>query len=104
MWKALADIFKSDDGLSEMQMEEDLHALKLTKKEEPKQLALKITTNSLRYKKRLTDQQKVAHIMRLGKAHYADVLWAKEMACCRQSSRSCISKEILECMTSAWKI
>ena len=35
MWQALEDIFQLDDGLSEMQMEEDLHALKFTTKEEP---------------------------------------------------------------------
>ena len=104
MWKALEDIFQPDDGLSDMQMEEDLHALKFTKKEEPKQLALRIAKISMRYKKPLTDKKKAAHIMRLGKAHYADVLCAEERACQRQSSRSCTSKEILECMTSAWKM
>ena len=58
----------------------------------------------MKYKKKLTDQQKAAHIMRLGKAHYADVLCAKKRACHRHSKRSCTSKEILECMTSAWKM
>ena len=81
-------------------MEEDLHALKFTKKEEPKQLALRIAKISMRYKKPLTEQKKAVHIMRLGKAHYADVLCAEERACQRQRSRSCTSKEILECMTS----
>ena len=51
MWKALEDIFQPDDGMSDMQMEEDLHALKFTKKEEPKQLALRIAKISMRYKK-----------------------------------------------------
>ena len=60
-WKALEEIFQPDDGLSEMQMEEDLHALKFTKKEEPKQLALKIAELSMRYRKPLTDLKKAAH-------------------------------------------
>ena len=95
MWKALEDIFQPDDGLSEMQMEEDLHTLKFNKKEEPKQLALEIAKHYLRYKKRLTDQQQAAHIMRCGKTHYAD------MACLKHDKRSCTSKEIRECMTNA---
>ena len=78
MWQALEDIFQVDDGLSETQMEEDLHALKFTKKEEPQKLALKMAKISMEYKKKLTDQQKAAHIMKLGKAHYADVLFAKK--------------------------
>ena len=104
MWKALEDIFQPDDGLSDMQMEEDLHALKFTKKEEPKQLALRIAKISMRYKKPLTDKKKAAHIMRLGKVHYADVLCAPERVYQRQSSRSCTSREILKCMISAWKM
>ena len=80
-------------------MEEELHALKFTRKEEPQKLALRIAKNSMK-KKKSTYQQKVAHIMRLGKAHYADVLGTKERACCRHSKRLCTSKEILECMTS----
>ena len=65
---------------------------------------LRIAKISMRYKKKLTDKQKAAHIIRLRKAHYADVLCAKERVCHRHSTRSCTSKEILECMTSAWKM
>ena len=83
MWKALEDIFQPDDGMADMQMEEDLHALKFTKKEEPKQLALRIAKISMRCKKPLSDLKKASHIMRLGKAHYADVLCAEERACHR---------------------
>ena len=36
MWKTMEDIFQPDDGMADMQMEENLHALKFTKKEEPK--------------------------------------------------------------------
>ena len=64
-----------------MLMEEDLHALKFTKKEEPKNLALKIAKISMSYKVKLPDSKKATHIMRLGRAHYADVLTAKERAC-----------------------
>ena len=35
MWQMLIDIFQPDDELSEMQMKEELHALKFIKKEEP---------------------------------------------------------------------
>ena len=59
-------------------MKEDLHALKFTNKEEPHKLALRIAKNSMKYKKRLSDQHKAAHIMRLGKANYTDVLCAEE--------------------------
>ena len=48
-------------------MEEDLDALKFAKKEKLQKLALRITKISMKYKKTLTDQQKAAHIMRLGK-------------------------------------
>ena len=72
MWKELNTISKPDDWLSETSTEEDLYALKFTKKEEPESLALK---------SELSDSKEVAHIMRLGKAHYADVLTAKERAC-----------------------
>ena len=74
MWRELITIFQLNNGLSEMLMEEDLHSLKFTKKEEPKKLALKIAKISLIYKIKLSDTKKAAHIMRLGKSHYADVL------------------------------
>jgi hypothetical protein len=48
MWKELVNIFQPDDGLSEMWMEDDLHALKFTKKEEPNNLALNIAKISMR--------------------------------------------------------
>ena len=81
IWQALIDIFQPDDGLSEMQMEKELHPLKFTKKEEPQKLALKIRKVSLKYKTRLTDTKKAAHIMRLGNVHYAGVLYVGERAC-----------------------
>ena len=87
-----------------MQMEEELHIIKFTKKEEPQKLALRIAKISMKYKKRLNNQQKVAHIMRLEKAHHADVLCVEERAYRRHSKRSCTSKEILEYMTSGWKM
>ena len=43
MWQILIYMFQPNDGYSQMQMEEELHALKFTKKEEPLQtLALSI--------------------------------------------------------------
>ena len=48
MWKELMNTFQPDDGLSEMLIEEDFHALKFTKKEEPKNLALNIAKISMR--------------------------------------------------------
>ena len=95
MWKVLRNMFQLDDGLSEIQMEEDLHALKVTNKEEPKKLALKIANITMRCKVKMSDSKKVAHIMRLGRVHYADVLTDKEKACCRHDKISCNSKEIL---------
>ena len=71
-------MLQPDDGLSEMSMEEDLNALKSTKKEEPENLALKIAKISMRYKVKLPDNKKEAHITRLEKVPYADVLTAKE--------------------------
>ena len=80
MWKELINIFQPDDGLSKLSMEEELHALKFTKKEEPKKTALKMATISMSYKIKLSDSEKAAHIMILGKAHHADVITAKERA------------------------
>ena len=51
MWQTLIDIFQPDDGLSRMQIKEELYALKFTKKEEPQKLVLKIMKISMRYKK-----------------------------------------------------
>ena len=104
MWKVLKNMFQPDDGLSEMPKEEDPDALQFTKKEEPKNLTLKITYNSMRYKVKLPDSKKAAHIMRLGKVQYADVLTAKESACCRHDKRSCNSKELLDTTTNTWKM
>ena len=59
-------------------MKEDLYALKFTRKEEPENLALKTAKISMRYKVKLPDLKKVAHILRLGKVYYADVLAAEE--------------------------
>ena len=100
MWKDLENILPPDDGLSEMLMEEDLHALKFAKKEEPKNLALKIAKIFMRYKVKLPDTKKTAHIMRLQKVHYADVFTTKERVCCQSDKRSCNSKELLDCMTN----
>ena len=55
--------------------------LKFTRKEEPKNLALNIAKISMRYTVKLPDSKKGAHILRLGKIHYADVLVAKERPC-----------------------
>jgi hypothetical protein len=46
----------------------------------------------------------VTHILRLGKGNYADVLTAKERACQQSNKISCNSKELLDCMTNAWKM
>ena len=81
MWKELINIFQLDDGLSEMSMEEELQALKFTKIEEPKNIALKIANISMSYKIKLSDSKKAAHIMRLEKVRYADMLAVKERAC-----------------------
>ena len=78
MWRALEDIFQPYDGLSEMQMEENLHALKFTKNKEPQKPDLRIAKIIMKYKKKLTDQQKASHIMRLGKAHYVVVFAPKK--------------------------
>ena len=56
MWKSLEDIYQPDDELSEMQMEDKLHALEFTKKEEPQKLALRIAKISMKYNQKLTDQ------------------------------------------------
>ena len=42
MWQTLIDIFQPDDGLCEMQMEEELRALKFTNNEEQQKLVLTI--------------------------------------------------------------
>ena len=96
MLNELKNMLQPNDRLSEMLMQEDLHALKFTKKEEPKNLALEIAKISMSYKVKLSDSKKVAHIMRLGRVHYADVLTDKEKACCRHDKISCNSKEILQ--------
>ena len=95
-------MLQPDDGLSEMSMEEDLNALKSTKKEEPENLALKIAKISMRYKVKLPDNKKEAHITRLEKVPYADVLTAKERACRRSAKRSCSSIELLDYITNGW--
>ena len=82
MWKELKNMFQPDDGLSEMSMEEKLHALRFTKREEPQNMTLKISNISMRYKGKVSDSKEVGHLMRLGKVHYADVLTAKERAYC----------------------
>ena len=61
--------------------EEDLHALKFTKKEEPNNLALKIEKVFMRARKKLPDNKKRVYITRPSKLHYADVLTAEERAC-----------------------
>jgi hypothetical protein len=104
MWKELKNRFQPDDKLSEMSMEEDLHVLKFTKKEEPDNLALKIAKISMRYKVKFTGLKKAAHILRLEKIHYADVLATKERVCQRTDQRLCKSKKLLDYMTDVWKL
>ena len=104
MWKELKNMLQPDDRLSEMLMEEDLHSLKFTKKEEPKKLALKIAKITMRYKVKFSDSKRAAHIVRLGRVHYTYVLTDEERACRRSGKRSCNSKVLLECMTNTWKM
>ena len=54
-WQALEDIYQLGDGLSEMQIGEELHALKFAKKEELQKLLLRIAKIFVKYKKKLTD-------------------------------------------------
>ena len=61
-----------------MLTEEDLHALEFTKKEDPKNMAMEIHKISMRYKVKLPNSKKTAHVLRLGKVKYADVLAAKK--------------------------
>ena len=61
-----------------MSMEEDLHKLKFKKKEEPNNCSLAIAEITMRIKQKLPDSKKTAHILRIGKFHYADVLAANE--------------------------
>ena len=77
-WKELKNMFQLDDGLSEMPMDEDLHKLKFAKKKNPQNLSLAIAKIIMRYKVKLPDSKKAAHILRLEKLHYPDVLAAKK--------------------------
>ena len=56
------------------------------------------------YKVKLSNSKKAAHIMRLGKVKYADVLTTKKRVCRQHDKRSCKSKELLECMINVWKM
>ena len=82
MWQEFENVFQTDDERSEMLVEEDLRVLKYIKKEEPKNVVLKIVKISISYKVTFSDSKKAAHIMKLEKAHCDNVLIAKERACC----------------------
>lgn len=60
--KELKNKFQPEDRLFEMSMEEDLHKLKFTKKEDPKKLSLSIAKITMRYKHALPDSKKPAHV------------------------------------------
>ena len=77
-WKELTNMFHPDDGLSEMPMKKDLHKLKFTKKEDPRNLSLAIAKITMRYTHDLLDSKKVAHILKFGKLHHADMLVTNE--------------------------
>ena len=66
LWKELKNRFQPDDGLSEMSMEGGLHMLKFTKKEDPKNLALKITHITMVFKVYIPNSKKLAHNLRFG--------------------------------------
>ena len=87
-----------------MPTEQDLHKFKFTKKEDPKNLSLASAKITMRYKVKLPNSKKAAHILRLGKLHYADVLAAKERSCRLNDQRLCTIKELLECMPDTWKL
>ena len=103
-WKELKNVFKPNDGLSEMSMEEDLHKLKFVKKEDLKNLSLAIAKITMRYRMTLPDSKKAARILRLGKLRYADVVAAKERSCCQVMKREYASRELLDCMCDTWKL
>ena len=65
---------------------------------------LVIKKSIMRYKVKLPDPKKVAHILRLGKLNYTDVLAAKERSCCQTEKRSCSSEELLGCTGDTWKL
>ena len=74
------------------------------KKKDPKNILLGIAKITMRYKHVPPDLKKAAHILRLGKLHYDDILAAEERPCCRSVSRVCTSKELIECMSETWKL
>ena len=61
-----------------MSMEENLHAVKFTKKEEPKSPVLKIVEMSLSYKIKLPDSKKAVHIMRCAYSRGKGLLLTRE--------------------------
>ena len=81
-----------------------LIAVKFTKKEEPKNMVLKIVKITMRYNVKLPNSKKAAHILRGGKLQYAEVLAVNERSCQQNDQRSCTSKELLECMSNTWKL
>ena len=85
-----------------MSMEEYLCKLKFTKKEDPRELLLKIAKVIMRYKCSLPDSKKAAPILRLQQPHYADVLAAEKRACCQLEKQACTPKDLLECMSETW--
>jgi hypothetical protein len=78
--------------------------LRFAKKEESKNLALKIAKITTRYKVELPNSEKAAHILRRGTLNYADVLAAKETLCRCNDKRLCTSKELIKYMDDIWKL
>ena len=58
----------------------------------------------MRYKHVLPDSKKTAHILRLGKLHYADALAAEKRSCHQSALRVFTNKELIECVSETWKI
>ena len=74
VWTKIKERFGPDDDMAVMDMEDDLHKIKLHKKNDPKDLLDDIAAVEVRYRCTLLPDKKAAVVVRTGKFDYAAVI------------------------------
>ena len=74
MWAGILADEQPDDAVAEMAMEDDLRKLKLPNDKDPKDLEEHIAAIGVQYSTHMTDERKLAVVLRAGMKDYAVIM------------------------------
>jgi hypothetical protein len=105
LWLGLQGDFNLNDSIAETKLELALSKLKLTNKKNPRKLLVlaEIASCEVKYGVPVSDEKKVAQLIRLGGNKYGTVITITQM--CKKSKKvTCTAKHIVDEMWKQWRI